>query len=651
MIGWSSTGRAVVLAVLAALAGSAGAQSYSQWVYPGDGGQLVYVADGLGNRIANYSRVGYHGGLAPIPNVPVRVTVTAPASGDAGARIQAAIDQVAQMSLDQSGFRGAVLLKKGIYSISGQIKITASGIVLRGEGASETGTVLRATGTGKRTLLVVQGSGSPAKVTGTEHNITDKYVPTGAAGFHVDSTAGLAVGDEVIVHRPSPANWIHDIGMDTLNNPWAPGSKNQTYYRIITHIEDNWVQIDAPLTNALDRQYGGGTLYKFRWPGRIEHVGVERLKARSDHTSQTDEDHATSFVTMSNLQNCWVRSVLAMYFVYAAVETAKTARWVTVDTAHCYDPISIITGGRRYPFSGAGQLVLFKNCIARNGRHDFVLNSPSTGPNVFVDGSATLSHADSGPHQRWSTGGLWDNIQVPSNEINFRNRGNYGTGHGWAGANMVAWNCTAKNMIVQNPPTAQNWAIGCVSSRSGNGIFDSHGTPVWPRSLYYAQRDERAAFFGTDYREYLLGDYDNFTPGDPEDQPYVDQDWYNTTLDAFGAGNTPAGFDDLTGKTFLPFSFTYALQPDEVVVGASMTLGLRATGSGVTSDTLYLGSLDNSFSYADLGWLPISGSGSNVRVMDLTSQLALLQGGVLNVCIRENSAVDWARLNLTVALQ
>ena len=62
---------------------------------------------------------------------------------------------------------------------------------------------------------------------------------------------------------------------------------------------------------------------------------------------------------------------------------------------------------------------------------------------TFVHGDADTVYSDSGPHHRWSAGGLFDNIRVNGNELNFRNRGNSGTGHGWAGAYMAAWNCAA----------------------------------------------------------------------------------------------------------------------------------------------------------------------------------------------------------------
>src|SRR5262249_837859 len=247
------------------------------------------------------------GGIA----VPVQVSL-GPTSGDQTARIQAAIDQVSQRPLDADGYRGAVLLEPGTYPISGQLTIQASGVVLLGSGNDpSTGTVLEATGTSQRTLIQISGSGSRQTVAGTTHNITDPYVPVGAISFHVDSTAGLQVGDTIDVHRPSPANWIHDIGMDTLTNPWQPNSKNLDSDRATTPIDGNQITVDAPLTNALDQTYGGGTISEYTWPGRLENVGVANLYGKSDFTSSTDENHSWTFIAIQGAENSWVHDVVS----------------------------------------------------------------------------------------------------------------------------------------------------------------------------------------------------------------------------------------------------------------------------------------------------------------------------------------------------
>src|SRR3954447_4351190 len=67
-----------------------------------------------------------------IPDMPIRVRLK-PTAGDATERIQAAIDR-----------GGVVLLDRGQYEVGGTLRISASGVVLRGEGPE---TILLATGT------------------------------------------------------------------------------------------------------------------------------------------------------------------------------------------------------------------------------------------------------------------------------------------------------------------------------------------------------------------------------------------------------------------------------------------------------------------------------------------------------------------------
>src|SRR6187431_609522 len=110
-------------------------------VYPGIDGKLVYVADSLGNKIPDFSNAGYKGGGVPIPTVPVKATVW-PVVGDNSANIQSAIDKVSAMPLDAYGFRGTVLVKMGVYPLDKPLYIKASGVVLRGEGMGDTGTIL-----------------------------------------------------------------------------------------------------------------------------------------------------------------------------------------------------------------------------------------------------------------------------------------------------------------------------------------------------------------------------------------------------------------------------------------------------------------------------------------------------------------------------
>jgi hypothetical protein len=59
------------------------------------------------HQIPDFSRCGYMGGGTKVPHVPSHIYVP-PCEGDATRIIQAAIDEVSGLALDENGYRGAV---------------------------------------------------------------------------------------------------------------------------------------------------------------------------------------------------------------------------------------------------------------------------------------------------------------------------------------------------------------------------------------------------------------------------------------------------------------------------------------------------------------------------------------------------------------
>jgi hypothetical protein len=474
----------------------------SRFVHLHGDGSLSYQPGKKGDVIPDFSRVGYHQGDA-IPDVPVRLTVRA-TDTNSQAVIQQAIDELSLAPADSNGFRGAILLTKGTYRIPGTLHIRASGIVLRGEGDGPYGTVLVASGKGKRTLLSITGTGRPEEIAGTRTRITDAYVPVGAFSFRVADPSLYQPGDRIMLWRPGTVRWIHDLKMDAIvprkgTRQWQPTEYNLGFERTVTHVEGNRIFIDNPVVMGMEDKYGGGYIYKYRFPGRLQEDGVEDIRFRSDYNGQYDEDHGWTAIAMNDLENGWVRHVTSLYFGYSCVSLGHEALQITVTGSRCLDPKSIITGGRRYSFNNNGQLNLFMHLKTRGGRHDFVTGARTAGPNVFYDCVAREAHADIGPHHRWSMGTLYDNIRTDG-EINVQDRGNWGSGHGWAGVNQVIWNCMAKRAAVQDPwVSGHNYCIGLTGEKfSGrlpgrlDGIWEGQNQPgLQPRSLYLAQKAAR----------------------------------------------------------------------------------------------------------------------------------------------------------------
>src|SRR3954466_10177833 len=97
--------RAAVAATVAKLESLERRQLLAQSIYafPGADGHLLYQPQPLGDHIEDYSNVGYMGGTVPLPDVPIKVTIS-PVASDDEANIEAAIAQVAALPIDNTGF-------------------------------------------------------------------------------------------------------------------------------------------------------------------------------------------------------------------------------------------------------------------------------------------------------------------------------------------------------------------------------------------------------------------------------------------------------------------------------------------------------------------------------------------------------------------
>ena len=99
-------------------------QSYAQtFALQVKNDQITYLNDDRGNRILDFSTCGYKSSEQDIPSV--RNVVFVPwKAGDNTARIQRAIDYVASLAPDASGFRGAVILQNMFLTILSKLLLS-----------------------------------------------------------------------------------------------------------------------------------------------------------------------------------------------------------------------------------------------------------------------------------------------------------------------------------------------------------------------------------------------------------------------------------------------------------------------------------------------------------------------------------------------
>jgi hypothetical protein len=461
----------------------------------------------------DFSYAGYMGGGVALPAVPVRRTIQ-PSGTDDTAAIQSALDEVAGMKLE-NGFRGAVLLGPGTFTCSNTISISASGVVLRGSGAEGTRqTTIKLAGRPHLAIAIRNpGSGRRRDVPenedlkSAETTIADPYVPSGTKSFSVVDASAFAVGDTIQIRRPVTSAWIKFMHMDDLvrngkAETWLRAGNTADAERRIAAISGKTITLDIPISDSLDAKYlnpPGAKVLKTRPPQRISQSGIESLHIESP-PQRINHTQAHFQALRISGEDCWVRDVICEETMNSV---AVSGRRITLQRVAVNRKTPHQGSSKPAEFAPNGSQVLLDRCT---GVGDNIWYSATgagiAGPIVLLDCSFT-GNGRIESHQRWSTGVLYDNCRVIGGGIDFRNRGEMGSGHGWTMGWGVAWNCVAESFVIQDPPGAMNWMIGCVGksqpmprpfTREPNlpeGTKDSPGMHVAPRSLYLAQLAER----------------------------------------------------------------------------------------------------------------------------------------------------------------
>jgi len=500
----------------------------------GDDGRLVYFPDYKGNKIMDYSRAGYGGGDTPIPYVPVAVTLhphSDPRS-DAYRMIQDAIDKVSSMPL-VDGFRGVIYLEEGVYRVSRPLYVRASGVVIRGAGEGVPTGVIRTGSTitvqranedyepGVTKLIATWairpgfaglpahsgGQNSPwsvdssntlinfigsAVALGSSAYILDQYIGAGQRVVHVDDVSAFRAGDLVRIEKATHDNWARAMYMDMVDggSNWIsdPVDHVASEHEIASiDYDKNILILEDDLPDSIDMRWGVSRVVKIDADKRIYNVGIEQIQGIASFSSNNkppltrygltyqsynDENHAGRFVSMNSVRDGWMSNFVSYHFDRVFMSLGQS-RNITVQDGYGLDPVSQMNqGSRRYTFniSGSSSYILMQRLSARFARHAFIVASGTAGPNVFYDCYEEYPANTSEPHQRWSTGGLYDNV---TGRIAIQNRWNSGESHGYSGVNYTIYNCIGAFIISQSQ-LSPNYLIGHrineANDRLGTGI-------------------------------------------------------------------------------------------------------------------------------------------------------------------------------------
>lgn len=524
--------RLLAAATLCALAFSSHtsdkAAHYSQWARPNADGKLTYATTPSGDHIADFSYAGYRGGGVAVPNAPVAETL-APSGSDDTAALQSALDRVAVIAA-KSNTPQALLLTPGEFHLSAPVSISASNVVLRGSGRDKTTVQLTSTPhigfiIGLRVSTPSTNSdadsenehsadGAPTRASHARTALAGAYIPSGTRELPVANAAGFAAGDTILIHHPITPDYLHFMGMDHLVRNGKPehwvGSSITTERRIAA-INGNTLVLEVPITDDYDPRFGGGamtTVTAVPEPARLHDSGIEALTLTAPSVSIALSDPHFDAIHITTAEDVWLQD-LALIDTTNFVQVEAPARRVTIDRVDLTEHKPVTSSAKPFGFSLAGTQTLVMRSSARGDKIFFAATQARIqGPNVLLDCDFT---GDQGvePHQRWATGFLVDNVHVHGGGINFINRGEMGSGHGWTIGWSVIWNSTANELVAQLPPGSINWVIGSKGERGRQpmpikgsrghnegpdlpeAIYDSWDKPVEPRSLYLQQLSDR----------------------------------------------------------------------------------------------------------------------------------------------------------------
>jgi len=335
--------------------------------------------DAEGRFLHDFSYAGYRAGEADIPDVtgPIFDVAAAGAdptgAADSTSAIQAAIDEAARAG------GGVVFFPAGLYRCDSPLMVSASRIVLRGEGA------------GRSRMFFARDQGpsysSQLRFAGVEDAgsmlLLARDAESRAFEIWLADAADLSPGDEVDLGQVVSEAWIAEHGMTgtwTVSaNQWRP-----FFRRTVVSVEPGSparVRLDAPLRHPLLVRDGAG-LQRIR--GWLSEVGIEDLafsNAVSNEAARAyDQVHIIEFY---RVKDGWIRRVHSFEsplaegggHVQSGGFLLHRSRRVTVRDCTLERAQNRLSGGNGYLFEiRQSNEILIADSAGIAGRHNFIQN-------------------------------------------------------------------------------------------------------------------------------------------------------------------------------------------------------------------------------------------------------------------------------------
>jgi hypothetical protein len=524
--------------------------------------------------IQDFSFAGYRRGetsLPPDPPGATRNVVTDHGADPTGATdstnaIQAAINAA------QTAGGGVVFLPAGIYRVSPQganafcLRITSSGVVLRGAGTGQTFLLNTETVMRSKHIIQINGpSGAAWTSAQTPTTLIAADLPGPVTQIPVASTAGFSPGDQVIIRADSGDDWANEH----LEPEWvgvAEGAFGRLMYlrRVIAvDYVNQRLTIDIPTRYTLLRRDNARV---YRKTTLISEVGLEHFSIGNVQHPGTsgwgENDYLTEGLSAYDVAGCfairmqrardsWIRGVSS--FRAAGNTTTchilnngmllQECQNVTVRDCFFQRPQYGGGGGAGYMFrlQNSGDCLL-QDCRAEFNRHGFVFSHMSTsgcvlhqcadvttGKQTGNTGNQNTSGRGSDHHMHFSHSNLIDTCLAENSWFEARYRP-FGSAprHNLTSAHGVFWNTEGRGTMSYAVHTQQSrygYAIGTRGAvptvrTDGSSVAKTNpvdhvegvgqGASLTPFSLFREQRRRRLglpAIEAVDQIEVLFPDY------------------------------------------------------------------------------------------------------------------------------------------------
>jgi len=500
-------------------------------LYPEDWDPLL--SDGQGRFLHDFSYAGYHYGAPDLPDTDglpvfdVAADYGADPTGnaDGSASIQQAINDA------QAAGGGIVFFPAGQYRCDSPLIISASRIVLRGAGSDASFLFFTSTplSNGKSHILFQGAVGTGADKPLSEDAENRSFT------LSVDDADGLNVGDDVVIGWEITDDFIEEHGMTgtwvAFNGSWVP-----VFRRTITAIDlaasPKRITVDVPLRYPV-RVRDRGSVRKET--GYLEECVVEDLAfSNAVEVEQAWSRNQTRVLEMQGVKHSYLRRVASFESPFYPELQGKhlqscgfkflSSKAVTVEACVLENAQNRGDGGNGYLFevSQSGE-ILFRDCIARNGRHNFIQNwgfgtsgvvwlrCESSGSAVVnrMGGLEIATRAYSEYHHSLSMACLVDSCLFHDG-WSTGNRRDWSTGAGHTATETVLWNTRGDGMgRILSFNYGQGYVIGTdamdvhttqsvVAGALATGTepydyteFINGAVYLRPQSLYESQRSRR----------------------------------------------------------------------------------------------------------------------------------------------------------------